>query len=436
MKHRRLGESLYDAAEIEKTHSLLKNPLTGRRVLGGFFLFGLLNNVTYVVMLSAAKDIVEGGFVSSVLLAADVPALIAQFCAPFFLSKVPYTSKVVTIVTLTLCSYLSVSELQNSALKLCGVMLTSVCFGLGETTFLALCSNLACFSPHTISYYGSGTGAAGLVGAGLYLLLSSFVGPVVALRLLSALPPILLYAYFSLIAPVLKARAVQKHEESAAPSDIELAPRPTSPSPAESEKISEEQSDPENVKPSVELSLSEKFQFLPRLMPFFLPLLTIYICTFSLNHSLLPYVVFPSQDRAAPQLYVLYFFCYQSGVFISRSSLSVVTVSNLWLLTAFQGLNYALFGLHILGSGEGPWALPNAFVASTVVFWAGLLAGATYVNTFLQVSKCMPAEFREFSMGMVSTATTLGPIVAGVVGLRLEATIASLQSARAQVDPA
>jgi len=50
----------------------------------------------------------------------------------------------------------------------------------------------------------------------------------------------------------------------------------------------------------------------------------------------------------------------------------------------------------------------------------GILCGATYVNTFHMVSHQTDKDFSEFAMGIVSTATTSGPILAGLIGLLLE----------------
>lgn len=383
-----------DSTAVDQAEQLLHNPRTGPRLKLGFFIFGLLNNLSYVVMLSAAKDIVNGGLVSQVLLAADVPALCAQFFAPFFLSSMSYSRKIAAVVFMTVASYLVVAEAPSVNIKLAGVMITSVCFGLGESTFLALCANLSGFSKDTVSLYSSGTGAAGLAGSGLYLLLCAFVAPTSALRLMCVLPPALLYAYIYLIAPVLKARAVQD-DEAATTTNLERNAASGSTSAGHGDGGSA--SGP---------SQAAKWRYLPRLLRYYLPLVCIYITTFSLNHSLLPYVTFSdrgtgaaaaksiddggdgrvlgddlqvgaeSSDKGHTQEYVVYFFVYQLGVFLSRSSLSLIKVPNLWLPTGLQVVNYLLILSHLVaraGSVDGSYQslvqFPNLFSVAAVVFW-------------------------------------------------------------------
>ena len=53
-----------------------------------FWLFGLINNVLYVVILSAAVDIVGPTLPKSLVLLADIfPSLAIKLCSPFFIDK-------------------------------------------------------------------------------------------------------------------------------------------------------------------------------------------------------------------------------------------------------------------------------------------------------------------------------------------------------------
>jgi battenin len=345
--------------------------------------------VTRVCSLLRLQHIIENsGYVSIVLLAADMPALVAQTVAPFFLSRVRYAVKVPLAAVLAVTSYLTVALASGVGWKLVGVMITSVCFGLGEASFLGLASNLTRVEANVISAYGSGTGGAGLAGAGLYLLLTDVLGwsPKSSLLALSALPLVLLYAFFGLVAPSMLSKAPGlEHGTGAASRGVEATPASLTP--------------------------GQKLQYLPQLLPFFLPLLSIYILTFSINHAMLPYVKFSGRQH-----YVLYFFLYQTGVFLSRSSLSLVRLRSLWLPVVLQSFNFLVFFAHLTGVSS----IPSFFVALAMVFFMGCIAGATYVNTFDKVSKQVDFDYREFAMGIVSTATTSGPIIAGTLGVFME----------------
>uniref|UniRef100_A0A8C3HFD3 Battenin n=1 Tax=Chrysemys picta bellii TaxID=8478 RepID=A0A8C3HFD3_CHRPI len=126
------------------------------RNLAGFWVLGLCNNFAYVVMLSAAHDILSqqgaldtngttqvgprGGAGLAVLLADILPTLLIKFSAPFYIHLLCVPP---------------------------GVVLASVSSGLGEISFLALTA----FYPRywVVSCWSSGTGGAGLLGALSYL---------------------------------------------------------------------------------------------------------------------------------------------------------------------------------------------------------------------------------------------------------------------------
>ena len=121
-------------------------------VLLGFFLCGLINNVYYVVILSAAKSILPGDDAegrpaySSLLLAADTPALLAQFCGPMLL-YFSFKSRVLCVSVLNAAALLIVASADSIAVRCCGVLLASLCFGLGESACL---SALSAFDPSVI----------------------------------------------------------------------------------------------------------------------------------------------------------------------------------------------------------------------------------------------------------------------------------------------
>ena len=139
------------------------NPRKSRwwHVATGFFVCGVLNNVTYVVMLSAAKDILHDSLVTYVLLADDAPALFAQFVSPFFLG-VSFRVRAVAIVVLNVVALVAVTSPSMASYRLLAVMIASFAFGLGESTFFSLLSH---FDSTAISAFSSGTGGAGIVGA-------------------------------------------------------------------------------------------------------------------------------------------------------------------------------------------------------------------------------------------------------------------------------
>ena len=422
-----LGNTLTSSSSSSSSNSHSTGSSSSTRgVLVAFLLFGLLNNMSYVVMLSAAKDIMDGGVVSIVLLAADVPALMAQTLSPFLLSHRTYGFKVCLITFFAILSYLTVGVSPNPSLKLIGVVFASICFGLGECTFLALASSPLLGANNLdsiLSAYGSGTGAAGLAGSGIYLVFTSILGwsASASLILLCCLPPWILFAYFRLVVPNLTKKTDDFEGKSSSTSDS--------------------------------LTSSQKMAYLPRLLPYFFPLFVVYVLTFTLNHAVLPHFRVET-DQGAPllkemqsegereqeragevstddnteegNLYVAFFFLYQMGVFLSRSSLRYFQTSRLSLYIVVQFGLFTIFMGHAFNSSLfSLLSIPSVEVAQILVFLLGIVCGSAYINTFHSVSSHVDMKYREFAMGIVSSATTSGPIFSGLLGLYLESVLAT-----------
>ena len=118
-----------------------------------FWMLGLLNNSSFVIMIACAKEISEGG-TALVYLANVLPSLSIKLSAAFWFDKVTYTTRMAVatifmmgsfILIATLLQYqrngVSSSLLSSSTIlfgQLLGVALTSAQGGLGEASLLAL----------------------------------------------------------------------------------------------------------------------------------------------------------------------------------------------------------------------------------------------------------------------------------------------------------
>ncbi|XP_064331539.1 battenin isoform X5 [Phalacrocorax carbo] len=122
-----------------------------------FWLLGFCNNVPYVVMLSAARDILQPPeappphgngsrydcnpvSTGAVLLADILPALLVKVAAPFGLHLLPHSPRVAAAAFCAWGSFSLVASAAGVAAGLGGVVLASAASGLGEVTFLALAS--------------------------------------------------------------------------------------------------------------------------------------------------------------------------------------------------------------------------------------------------------------------------------------------------------
>lgn len=103
---------------------------------------------------------------------------------------------------------------------------------------------------------------------------------------------------------------------------------------------------------------------------------------------------------------------YQLGVFVSRSSVNLITIDKIWLMAVFQLVNVILFLCEVLF-----YFIPNIWIVFAIVFWEGLLGGGAYVNTFYRMSKELPESRKKFALSVVPLGDTLGIAVAGAVAI-------------------
>ncbi|XP_014118016.1 PREDICTED: battenin [Pseudopodoces humilis] len=168
-------------------------------------ILGLCNNLPYVVMLSAARDLLEPRpgeerrnrsrhdcdpvGTGAVLLADVVPALGVKLLLPLVGPHLPDRCRVVGVALSLWGSISAVAAARGTLSSLGGIALGSAGVGLGEVTFLTLASS---YSSSGLSYWSSGTGAAGLGGALGFWGLRALLPLPQALLPALALPPAML----------------------------------------------------------------------------------------------------------------------------------------------------------------------------------------------------------------------------------------------------
>ena len=165
----------------------------------------MINNVLYVIILSAALDLVGPSVPKGVVLLADViPSFVTKLVAPYFIHLIPYPVRVMFFVLCSAMGMLLVAlspayaEGGTISTKIAGIILASLSSGGGELSFLALTHF---YGPFSLAAWGSGTGAAGLVGAGAYALATTSMGFSVKATLLASacLPAIMVVSFFAIL---------------------------------------------------------------------------------------------------------------------------------------------------------------------------------------------------------------------------------------------
>uniref|UniRef100_A0A8R1E210 Battenin n=1 Tax=Caenorhabditis japonica TaxID=281687 RepID=A0A8R1E210_CAEJA len=409
-----------------------------RRNTVAFWLLGLCNNFAYVVMLSAAKDILEKDSkhvekpcresvttrecqlmsTGSVLLADIIPALIIKITAPLFIQRVPFGIRHITVVLLQAASFLIVGFSDNTLFALFGVVLASFGSGLGEISYLALTSN---YPSTVVAAWSSGTGGAGIVGALVYALLTDpkllALSPKHAILQMLTLPFLFSIAYWSILQIP---RSVHRARILAPSTWIIRAVQRTRDSDEEDESLLNQEDDDDDE------DTESKWQKTSPLLKFMIPLISVYLAEYYINQGLLELLEFDCShgfQMSSESQYRWFQVTYQLGVFVSRSSSNLLTIATrfLPLLAVLQILNAAFFTAVAIYP-----ILPHILLAFTVIFFEGLLGGASYVNTFRAVHRDICPEDREYSMGVVSISDTIGIVLAGFLAMPVHNKICSM----------
>ncbi|KAI3406402.1 BTN1 [Candida oxycetoniae] len=404
-----------------------------QKVFISFFLFGLLNNILYVIILSAAIDLVGSSTPKAVVLLADVvPSFTFKLVAPFFIHLIPYKIRLYSLIVLSSGGMLLISSSPTNLkfLKIVGILLASLSSGMGEVSFLQLTHY---YKDDAIGGFSSGTGGAGLFGSFLFMLFTNIMGiPVWIVLIFFAITPLgfLITYQFLLPKPSHEYHAIglneeeeEEAEEEAEDMEIELSEgggNSSSSSSSSSNKLTA------HITNTVE-------RIKPLVLPFMLPLTTVYISEYVINQGISPTLLFPLDNLPSwlfssyRDIYVVYGFLYQLGVFISRSSVTFgIRIKRLYLLSILQAVN--VFITIIQSMFDLPFT--SIWPLLMLIFYEGLLGGSSYVNTFMSVSEQVPKSQREFSMGCVSISDGLGIVLAGCINWWLETTLCNLQVQR------
>nr|XP_014265325.1 battenin isoform X2 [Maylandia zebra] len=413
----------------------------------GFWLLGLCNNFAYVVMLSAAHDILEkqesrnetastsaslhvdfqvGNSSNSsiydcnpvstaaVLLADILPTLFIKLFAPFVIHKMPYGIRVLFCAIMAATSFLLVSFSSAVWMSILGVIFASISSGLGELSFLSL---TVYFSRSVLEGWGSGTGAAGLIGALLYsVLIQAGLSPRVTLLIMLVVPFTMVVSYFLLLVcpPSLPQWRTKDTEYAALVSEDRQQLLDSSDEEEPESSTTEDQ-------PTGPLSFRERLFVIRGLWRFVLPLGVVYLTEYFINQGLMELLFFHNIFLTHAAQYRWYQTLYQLGVLLSRSSLHCVKIRKVWILSVLQTLNavFLLFAVRYL-------FLPTVWLVFTFILYEGLLGGAAYVNTFHFISKETEDRHREFSMAAASIGDSLGITVAGLISLPVHTYFCSL----------
>lgn len=403
-----------------------------KRVFISFLGFGLLNNILYVVILSAAVDIVGYSIPKAVVLLADImPSLSIKLLAPFFIHKLPYETRIWVLVFFSFFGMLlvSFSKMDSTVAKILGISMASLSSGMGEVSFLQLTHYYD--EKKSIGGFSMGTGGAGILGSFFFLLMTNIIGMSSQVALTSfAVVPFGFPIIFFFLLP--KNDANMMYESLDQENLLQLS----------TEMVIQQENQilalsSQHVKTNW-ARFKQHFNntvnlIIPLLKPYMIPLCSVYFAEYTINQGVAPTILFPLKDlpkwlfKHYRDIYVVYGFVYQLGVFISRSSLTFgFQFQNLYVLSLLQLLNLGIAVYQSLYD----FPFSNIFPVIILIFYEGLLGGLLYVNTFMSVSQKVNPNLREFSMACVGMSDSFGIMVAGFLNVWLEKSLCDKQVSR------
>lgn len=390
------------------------------RNLAAFWVLGLCNNYGYVVMLSAAHDILVSKFgttepmevtngtldvtnttvptgvrscntlsTGAILLADILPSLAVKIITPFLPFYVH--ARLATCVLFSAAGFLVVSLSTTEWLAILGVVVTSLSSGLGEVTLLSYSHQ---YPKQVIATWSSGTGGAGIIGALSYASLTTWLSNEDTLLVMLVVPIIQgITFWLVLVHPPQSSIPITKNGIDSQEHIIEV-PRK---------------------------SFKEKINLVPGLLKYMIPLGLVYLFEYFINQGLYELIEFDDIWLSHAEQYRWLQVDYQIGVFISRSSVNLVTINKIWIMAVLQFLNVLILLFETLF-----YYLPSIWIVFAFVLWEGLLGGGAYVNTFYRMSTEIPRADRKISLGIATMADSIGIAMAGWLSMPVHNAICRL----------
>lgn len=452
-------------------HELTTDKYARTRLFAAFAIFGLLNNVLYVIILSAALDLVPPATPKGIVAFFNIfPALLAKVVWPLVSNgQIRYGRRIGFCTCASWTGIVVIALSSGLHARLFGISLASLSSGLGELTFLQLTTTLPTrdASRTALGAWASGTGFAGIAGAAIWWLLRG-LGVKGGLGISSILPLFFPATYIYILPP----------RGSLAAPTAAYQPLPTSlGDPIDSPTLAISATPiigPEtlNGKASqLRLSTQEKLELLrPLLLRYMLPLCLVYVEEYVINSGVAPTLVFPIPTsgiwsylfHVPKDYYPFWSLTYQTFVFISRSSLALgfppIPRRFLPVPTLLQFFVLVLLTLQasrfIFSSPAYTPPAPNPDQGSDrsitfvylLICLEGLCGGSAYVNTFFHVGRegsQSGAEDgdvseedpkakmeREFRVGATGAADSMGILFASLISMPVEVALCNAQVAK------
>ena len=403
------------------------------RLASSFFLLGVINNVLYVMILSAALDLVGAETPKSVVLLANIlPSVLVKLTIPFVLQGAGYKSRVSGVVLFNMVGMILVSQSKLVG-TLLGIGLASAASGAGEITFLQISHAYPAIS---LVAWSSGTGGAGILGGGLYVASTTWcrISPERTLLASAILPLLMGIVYFYLLPKPLQDYAFNARDLDHPSEPLLHDNHDWNNDQDHQESLSSAHSHDDSLVYEESLftdrqeSSQHKISLVrPLILPYMVPLFLVYFAEYSINQGISPTLLFELKDMPFSRyrdVYPTYATIYQVGVFCSRSSSPFFRLRRLYIPVLGQ-----CFLLGLMLTQAFFVILPSIYILFALVLLEGIFGGLVYVNAFHNISETTEIEEKnkEFSIGVVGVADSSGILMAAIWSLWLEPTVCQYQ---------
>lgn len=386
------------------------------------FLIGLINNFSYVLIGTGAQSIASHfnkqdlmPLFQLMLVSCSIPMLAINFR---YLSSINTLARIavtcgamlVSFLVMSLC--LSTNESWGFPISLMATLLMGLAQCIGECVNLGF---LKAFPSEHIVGFTSGTGFAGIAGAGAWLFCRA-IGLNNTQVFLVFMP--LLVVYF--LSFLWLYRKGNSRDNTLQYSMVEgnLLDTPTYNSKDLSEK-------PKKSEEKIAVTGNELFSIAlmksvwGEISFWGLNLAAVYFLEYSIitgfaDRATLKYT--EKNNFVKENAYEIINFCYQLGVWVSRSSLKFFKVEKVWIVTVLQAINWVIWWL------EAEFLFLTEWGEFALTLWVGCMGGLAYVNTGYLIlnSEKIPKEQKEAGMNITLCLNALGVLLASLFCLVLD----------------
>ncbi|XP_033752569.1 battenin-like [Pecten maximus] len=393
----------------------------------GLFILGSINNLPYVIVVSAAKTIAdsfnERNQVGLVVGANVALSVVVKFGNTFFLLKTRYWIRFVINAVIMLIGLFGVAYAFSFWFALICIVFVGASAAFGENVALGF---LRLFPSTLVNAWSSGTGMAGVLGAGIYITFGCAVGAggnntaklknLTKYAFLLTTPFVVLYlvSYFFIIKPPKPEDVTNQGSVRSGNVQVNREEEEEDQKPLMHDAVSGEEQVFEA--PAEQLMTHEEGIWRRTYRCFKITswlsfnLCAVYLFEYIVQGCAAKVRPKSEYNVGCPELYAALSLCYQAGVFVSRSSVQLLRIQRVEVLTILQAINMFiwLFDVH--------YKFMPTSILPVVMIYVGLLGGASYVNIFYRLlhDDTYPDKDRELCINIVAIFITLG-IVLGTV---------------------